>query len=122
MRCDRDDVSLLATVLGHLKEPDLVWFARQWRGIDHSGLNDCCQLASRAESLPARLAGADDIRPAGISQIAWRVGLFYRVEGKETGNIVALDSNLVAHRAANRTQHCWVSRAAFRLILKRVLL
>jgi hypothetical protein len=79
MWCDCDEVSLLAVVLGHLKEPDLIWFARQWRGIDHRAVDDGCHLISRTESLPARLAGANNIRPTGITQIGWRVGLFYCV-------------------------------------------
>jgi hypothetical protein len=68
------------------------------------------------------LAGANNIRPTGITQIGWRVGLFYCVDGKETRNVLTLDSNLVAHRAAKWAQHCRVSRAAFRVILQRVLL
>jgi len=65
-------------------------------------MNHCFHLNRRAEPLATRLASANNIRPAGIAQIRWRVGLFHCVESNETRLVLLRDSDLVAYGAAKR--------------------
>src|SRR4029077_19567624 len=76
MRCDGDEVGLFSVVLSNLKEPDSNRLVRERGCIDHRGVSRYTHLNSRAESCPARLAGVNNIRPAGIAQIRWRVRRF----------------------------------------------
>ena len=122
MRGDDDEIRLLSIVLCHLKESNSVRFARKWRGIDHRSADNCFDLYTRAKTLPARLAGANNICPVGIVHIRWRVGLFHRVKSNETEIVLSRDSDLLTHGAANRIQRPRVGRAAFCVALQHILL
>src|SRR5262245_49598976 len=117
MRGDGDQVSLPPIVLCQFKKPNSIRFAKKWRGIDYDGADHSCHLYRRAETLTARLAGANNIRPVGIVQIGWRVGLLHCVESNETRIVLPRDSDLLTHGAANRIQRPQVGRAAFRVVL-----
>src|SRR5262249_35609076 len=89
--------------------------------IDDPGLDHSIHFSIRAQSLPARLAGANDVSPTGITQVPLWIGLSDRKECNETG-IGRSYSHLVADSAADGPQHRRVSRAPFRVVLQRVLL
>jgi hypothetical protein len=111
-----DKVGLVPSVLSHLKEPDTRGFARC---VKRRSFDRCFfQFTTVAKPLAAGQACANDIGSAGT---VW-VRLIDRINGNETSIVPTLDSNLLAHSATDAGQASRISRAAFRIVLKRALL
>src|ERR1043166_7409603 len=116
MGSNDDEVGLVFGVVSHLKEPDACGLAR-W--VKHRGFNRCLfQFSTVAEPFAAGQARANHIASAGTV----RIRLIYRKNGNEPRIVPTPDSNLLAHGATDAGQAGWIRRAAFRIVLQRILL
>ncbi len=116
MRSDDDKVGLALSVLSHFKEPDTRGLAG---GVKYASFDGrLFQFRGIAEPFTAGQACANDIRAAGT---VW-VRLIDRKNSNEPRIVPTPDSNLLAHRATDAGQASRISRAAFRIVLQRVLL
>jgi hypothetical protein len=107
---------LAFSVLSHFKEPDARGFAR---GVKHASFDRrLFQFSAIAEPFAAGQACANDI---GVAGTVW-VRLIDRKNSNEPRIVPTPDSNLLAHRATDVGQTSRISRAAFGIVLQRVLL
>src|SRR5262249_9535424 len=107
---------LVFGVVSHFKEPDACGRAR-W--VKYASFNcRLFQFSAVAEPFAAGQARANHIASAA----AVRVCLIDRKNSNEPGIVPTPDSNLLAHPATDAGQASWISRAAFRIVLQRILL
>jgi hypothetical protein len=116
MWSDDDKVGLVAGVLSQFKELDARGLARR---VKHPSFNRrLLQFSAIAEPFAAGQACANDIGSAGTV----RVRLIDRKNSNEPGIVPTPDSNLLAHGATDVGKASRISRAAFRVVLQRILL
>jgi hypothetical protein len=111
---DDDKVGLVSGVLSQFEELDARGLARRVKHLRFNRPSNSAPSPSRSR-LPAR---ANDIGSAGNV----RVRLIDCKNSNEPGIAPTCDTNLLAHGATDVSKASRISRAAFRVVLQRILL